>query len=660
MSFQINDNCNPCFLLGEDKQLSSLDFKLFESYRQNYKALRTEISKKTLQPFAFLEIFPKTKNEQTITHAEELLIKGWSMGTGPVVRLTPPITWYITPRSVEFHLNAWLPVQRLLTAFDIDKSWSYFQPALEIIEDWINACPIQLANKSLEDAVMQAVKEHDKEGSWWYDMSIAQRLSQLAYVVDVCCRNPEISDKRIFTMMDHILLHHMLLTLDLFYKKNTNHGLFQALHQYAAITRLPEFDYQEYFLKTTHNRLQQMITQQYTSEMVHREHSPGYHYMITVALMNASKAGLLDNDKNLKLQLKLAQEALGWMIIPSGQLVTFGDTDPRNLFTQDEIEFFEESSLVNIVSQQKQLVGVKHYTEAGYAFARLYASAADVNKPQQASYLAQISGFHSRTHKHADHLSFLWFDKGRDILIDPGRYAYTRRTAKGSDLFNQGFWYSDPRRIYCERTRAHNTIEIDGKDFLRKNVKPFGSALLYAQEKNGDAITYSKVIHFRSIQHHRQLIMRPGHFLLVLDWLKDGANAEHEYKQYFHFGSEWDLSNQGDQIIGHHPGNEKAEAIDLRVVSLIAQSSIGEVVRGQEEPELLGWLSNAAQSLIPTSCFHVYQCSDKPVSFATLFVFGKKLDINWQKTRFNNSLSAGRVVWSDDLGEQVLDITKLA
>jgi hypothetical protein len=184
--------------------------------------------------------------------------------------------------------------------------------------------------------------------------------------------------------------------------------------------------------------------------------------------------------------------------------------------------------------------------------------------------------------------------------------------------------------------------------------------LLYAQEKNGDAITYSKVIHFRSIQHHRQLIMRPGHFLLVLDWLKDGNNTEHEYKQYFHFGSEWDVSNQGDQIIGHHPGNEKAEAIALRATSLIAQSSIGKVVRGQEEPELLGWLSNAAQSLIPTSCFHVYQCSDKPVSFATLFVFGKKLDINWQKTRFNNSLSAGRVVWSDDLGEQVLDITKLA
>jgi hypothetical protein len=32
---------------------------------------------------------------------------------------------------------------------------------------------------------------------------------------------------------------------------------------------------------------------------------------------------------------------------------------------------------------------------------------------EQCSYLAQICGFHSRTHKHADDLSFIWYDRAQ-------------------------------------------------------------------------------------------------------------------------------------------------------------------------------------------------------------------------------------------------------
>jgi hypothetical protein len=643
-----------------------LDFNLVELNRNNFKAFREQIAKRPLLPFAFLEVVPRPVYKDALTKANLYISEGFHKPTikCPFIKLIPPISWVIKDdavrlRSIEYNLHSWLPMQHILCAFEFTKLWEYFQFAFNMAEDWIIACPTQLANKSIEDAIALVTNEH-YEGSWWYDSAIAQRLNLLAYLVDVSCRRPEISDNRIFAMMDHLLLHNALLNSDLFYKKHSNHGLLQVLCQYAAITRLPEFDYQGYFLKTAHNRLQQMITQQYTSEMVHREHSPGYHYMLTVALVNASRAKIFNRDKSFISKLRQAEQNLVWMVIPSGEIAPLGDTLCRNLFNQTDIDFFEEPILVQALSEHAHLTGVKHFPEAGYAFARLYAPEVDRTKALKASYLAQISGFHSRVHKHADHLSFIWFDRERNILIDPGLYGYIGRTKKDSDLFNEGFWYSDPKRIYCERTRAHNTVEIDGKDFPRKNVKPFGSALLYAEEKNGNAVTYSSVRHFKSILHQRQLIMRPGHFLLVLDWLKDSDSSEHEYKQYFHFGNEWNVSNQGDQIIGHHSGNEKAEAIDLRVVSLIAQSSIGKVVRGQEEPELLGWLSNDPQSLIPTSCFHVYQRSDKPVSFATLFVFGKKLDINWQKTRFNNSLSAGKVVWSDDLGEQVLDITKLA
>src|SRR5690606_3966707 len=119
---------------------------------------------------------------------------------------------------------------------------------------------------------------------------------------------------------------------------------------------------------------------------------------------------------------------LHWMMGPDKSLVTFGDTDYRQEQT------FES----------KRPQGLKSFTEAGYVFARRK----NAGDPSQDSYFAQMAAFHSRTHKHADHLTFVWNDLGKRILIDPGRYGYGPKTTLGDDLSNQGFYYSDPNRRY--------------------------------------------------------------------------------------------------------------------------------------------------------------------------------------------------------------------
>jgi hypothetical protein len=411
-------------------------------------------------------------------------------------------------------------------------------------------------------------------------------------------------------------------------------------------------------------RLNDLISAHFTADNVHKEHSPGYHYMILGSLVGARQTDLIA-DKNTDGRVKLMEEALFWMIKPDFSIVTFGDTDPRPMVRILKfVQRFENQALQAVLSEGKIGAfpdpGIRVYYDAGYVFVRLYAK--DVEPEfSNASYLAQIASFHSRVHKHADHLSFVWFDKGRDILIDPGRYAYAGRTSPNSDLFRQGFWYSDPKRIYCESTRAHNTVEIDGSSFPRAKVKPFGSALVYAGvEGDGEcAVTYCEATHFRSVRHNRQIIMGPGHFLLVLDWLYDRTGGEHEYRQCFNFANEWDISEQDGLICGHHPGGDKPVA-DLRAISLISGATLGPVSRGQEEPEMLGWLSDAPKSLIPASHFHYYQKSNTQTSFATLFVFGQSLEIDWAATRFNRTLSSGKITWRDDRGRHVLSVEKPA
>jgi Heparinase II/III-like protein/Heparinase II/III N-terminus len=637
--------------IQEGLRLSPQVLVALEALRGDFTKFRSMIAARPLMPFAFLEVTPKPGAASATALADRILSKGWAMAGSSTIALQPPIPWEGHLRSFEFHLHAWEPVKHCLMVFDLSRSWKYFEAAHAIACDWIAACAIKPGGQTLNATVAQVVAA-EGQGSWWYDMAIGQRLQRLCYIADVCCRNPEFDDAHLAVLMDQILVHHVALVHDKIFRAATNHGFFQALNQSAALKRLPEFDHDGVLTRLTEQRLQAMVAQQYTADMVHREHSPGYHYMVTVALMNAQRANILS--ENLTSGLALAQANLGWMIRPSGNITPFGDTDPHLLANPTALAFFNEPSLCSTLAVAPETPhGLKVFAEAGYAFARVYAP--DVKPlPAEATYLAQTATFHSRVHKHCDFLSFIWYDKGRDILIDPARHSYNGKTVVGSDLHNEGFWYSDPARIYCETTRAHNCVEIDGRNYMRRDVKPWGSALVSASEQDGLIVTDCEVTHFKAVRHRRYLVMRPGHFLVVFDWLYDRSGEPHDYAQWFHFATDWALTADARLVRAQHPGDAGRGPLDLTIASLGEGAKIGPIARAQTEPALLGWLSDRAFSLAPSSCFAINCRSSEPTRIATLFTFGRDLQVHAQQTRFNATLSAGRVAWTDEKGHYQL------
>ena len=54
-----------------------------------------------------------------------------------------------------------------------------------------------------------------------------------------------------------------------------------------------------------------------------------------------------------------------------------------------------------------------------------------------------------------DDLSFIWCDRGADILADSGRYGYIGKTEQGSGIAAMGIGILI--RDFYEFTRAHNT-----------------------------------------------------------------------------------------------------------------------------------------------------------------------------------------------------------
>jgi hypothetical protein len=257
-------------------------------------------------------------------------------------------------------------------------------------------------------------------------------------------------------------------------------------------------------------------------------------------------------------------------------------------------------------------------------------------------YLAQMASFHSRVHKHADDLSFVWSDHGSEILIDPGRYAYVGKTAPNSDLEKLGFWYGDPKRIYVESTRAHNTVEIDSRSYDRTRKLP-GSALKHANEQDGLIVTECEARH-EGVSHWRMLVLRPSAFLLIIDSLDD-PNHTHDFRQNFLLHPSW-LTTGDDPscLIARRTDPER----QLRILSLAPDQAAFGTARGQQEPELLGWHSDRANSLQPCTALFSEQHGTNAAVFATLFTFAADATPNAGATSVLGSMRPSHLSWNED------------
>jgi hypothetical protein len=537
--------------------------------------------------------------------ADQILNTGWTYRDFAPIAMRPPIAWdevCAANRSWDFQLQCWTPVGPLLAAYEQTGEAAYFDRALEIALDWIGRY------RSLEDAAAFA----------WYDMAIGVRAYRLGYITDVVLRRRGVPDETVDSLLQAVLLHARALANDADFPAHSNHGIYFAAGQAALAVRFPELPGMDAARVQASDRLRRLLETQFTVEGVHREHSPDYHRMVLSTFEGLQRAGLIEADA-LTAFIDRIQEALAWFVQPNGRLVMFGDS-PHRLMTDLDWQHVQNDALRFTLSGGREgrppAETVRAFPASGYIVFR-DAWLDDVGGGDGGSYLAQACAFHSRTHKHADDLTFVWYDRGHEILTDAGGYGYVGKTEVGSELWEDGFWYADPNRVYVESTRAHNTVEIDGRNLPRRNVKAYGSAFMRWAEHGGVYVAESGVCHWDSLYHRRLLAQRPGEWLLVFDWLHDDETRPHEFVQRFHFAPELEVADSdGGRMLVQLPGMSDR----LHVLSL-TDAELVEPVRGQTDP-LLGWISRQNGQLTP--CWTAgYSAADRPGhTFATLFAFG--------------------------------------
>jgi hypothetical protein len=232
-----------------------------------------------------------------------------------------------------------------------------------------------------------------------------------------------------------------------------------------------------------------------------------------------------------------------------------------------------------------------------------------------AAYLTFMGAFHSRAHKHADDLSVTWFDAGQELLIDSGRFGYLNPLPPDSPQRMEGFFYDRPERQYVESTRAHNTVEVDGRDHERRNRRPYGCAITSASQRDQHYRLIGKVDHGHWT-HHRRILLKPGSWLWVTDNVVSNDGQAHDFRVWWNLPEALGAPSREAGLIFGLAGSSR-----MLWVQTYSTNALTAPVRGQLEP-LRGWRSRIDLQFTPVWSFSCEAPRRRRHKFETLLTIG--------------------------------------
>ncbi len=467
--------------------------------------------------------------------------------------LKTPISWLADPfddRNWRFQLNAWRPLDVLVTAHSTTRDDIWLQPLADLMLDW---------------ASFEATHANDPE--LWNDMGSGLRAAKLAYLISQPGLEEQVGGKR----RDALILlarRHLARLRDRTFIGDSNHGLFQvhgAMALIKTLTDAPEAEGGEAYIEGVFDDL---LDRQFSPEGVHLEHSPGYQHFVLKTLERLRHSGWYESMGHVTDVIDRARYSLRWFVFPDGLLSRIGDSSP----VKTPAKWWPRPPGV-----MGQL-----YDKAGYAIIRTTAA----TPAPSSSMLLVTGGHHSNVHKHADDLSFELFERGRLIVVDSGKYSYSRKA-----------W-----RDFTDSAAAHNSVDLipERLDNGVRASRPVGSAVHELRTAQWGWVVEGGFERPEfGVSHHRRFLYRPGEWLVLIDKVARPERAQ--MTAWLHLAPDLEAAPTEDGW--RFPGGTVTYAVD--------QPSERRRYRGQEIPKIQGWMAGGYHHRTPNDALALAVTADQ-------------------------------------------------
>jgi hypothetical protein len=400
-----------------------------------------------------------------------------------------------------------------------------------------------------------------------------------------------------------------------------NHLLGELTGLFVASVTWPLWPSSERWRDNAHRELEREALKQNSADGVNAEQAIWYHHEVADMLIVAGLVGRAngcDFGSSYWQRLEAMLVFLASIMDVSGNVPNFGDADDaviapldphqgavyRSLLARGTVLFgrpefqlkagtFDdksrwllgdaEGSDVRSAGDAARAPVERRFEHGGYyVLGDHFDSAREVRIVADAGSLGYLS---IAAHGHADALSFTLSAGGRELLIDPGTYAY--HTHKR--------W-----RDYFRGTIAHNTVRVDQQDqslnagnFLwlahaRARLVSFEvtpDEECWIAEHDGYTRLQDRVVHRRELR-----FVRGTATLTVRDQLL--CRNEHQLELPWHFSEDCEVQLDAGKLIARNG--------PVALHMTLPPAAHWQLVRGQDDPPL-GWISRAFDSKQPTT-----------------------------------------------------------
>lgn len=563
---------------------------------------------------------PTDAPDGVMAQADETLRHTFRLASCPPTTIGEQIRWNEDPHNYDqwaialnrhFH---WLSLGRAYAATGDEK---YAREFTAQVRSWVDAMPVQigstyiegpsvepgLSNLSLDAGIRMAQ-------TWW---------QAYAYFKD----SPSFDVDTQMLMLRSFWEHAVYLMDERVWHPRSNWGAMEVNGLFTLAVMMPEMRDSRLWLDTANQRLVEALAAQVYPDGAQMELAPGYHGVTlnnVVGALELARLNSVELPPDFATGLERMYEYYAAISSPDGRTPAVNDSGwgrvagalrkGAELFPQRQDFLYVASAGAEGTPPEKTSWSLPY---AGWHMMRTGWTPAD-------KYLFFETGPYGAAHQHEDQLNLLLHAGGKTLLTEGGVYSYDR---------------SEWRR-YVLSSRAHNVVHVDGLEQQRRGLRetmtaadPYESRWSSVADFDYAQGTYSSGFgpqrELRVTHTRRVLFVKPDYWI-VIDSFTPEDERQHTYEALFHLDADEAIVDDETRAVTVTVGDT-----GLRIIPIAAALPEVEIIKGQTEPVVQGWLPTGRHNElrpIPTAVFRWAAAGPRTVAY----VLAPREEAQWPVT----------------------------